>query len=125
MKKIIPMILLLSFSLPALSQTLMLKCNYTDSDGSKGSKAIGFDEAAGTVTEDDRTYPINTKTMAGWRDGSDKNLYWGIFFITQAVFGRRTYANDKEYSVFTISRMDGEYLESSRHGTCVPFKKAF
>lgn len=125
MKKILPMILLLSFSLPALSQTVLLKCNYTDSDGTKGSRAMGFDEVAGTVIEDDITYPINTKTMSGWKQSADKSKYWTIFFISKSAFGYTRYANDEIYTSASISRMDGEYTQSSRHGICVPFKQAF
>ena len=119
MKKILPMILLLSFSLPALAAEVILKCSLADGR----SEIWGFDEANGTVTA------FAKKTSVNEECGKSIS-YCNKYFITPEEFGMRRFLSGVDSgNILKISRMDGEY--SWQHGTeiekgkCAPFKQAF
>jgi hypothetical protein len=118
MKKLFVMILLLAFSMPSFAQEVKLICKLVDSDGTRDTRNISFDEERGTVDG----VNINASCSSGC------NRY----FISDTEFGWTNVRNNGDESFrITVGRSDGEYrfigssgrLVSS--GTCVPFKKAF
>ena len=116
MKKILPMILLLSISLPSLAVEVKLRCEYVEtlSPSHKGetiSIIFKFDEEKGTVND--------SKPSSGGRI-SDTEIREDIYGISGAFLYSKT-----------LDRMTGAYAEKFfdgnvyNRGTCVPFKKAF
>ena len=115
MKKILPMILLLSFSLPSLAVEVKLRCEYVEtlSPSHKGetiSIIFKFDEEKGTVND--------SKPSSGGR-------------ISDTEIREDRYASGVFLYSKTLDRMTGEYAEKFfdgnvyNRGKCVPFKKAF
>jgi hypothetical protein len=113
MKKILPMILLLSFSLPGMAEEITLECQTTSPDGHHYREIMAFDEAAGTV--------FFTSS-----DGVKRKIPTG--YITREEFGSR--AADADGYNTRISRSTGN-IQIDDHGRiigsgqCVLFKQAF
>lgn len=130
MKKILPMILLLSFSLPSMAAEILLKCDVTTENGKTYSRIVGFDEAAGTVTVEQNKYTVNTHHHKGRKILNIEN-YWNAYHINRTGFGGAFYQikegedRAREGDAWEVSRMDGSYSSGGDRGKCVPFKQAF
>jgi len=124
------MILLLSFALPVMAKEVLLKCDVTTENGKTYTHMMGFDEAAGTVTDDQKTYTVNTHHHTG-HDILKIENHWYAYYINRTEFGGGYYSNEdggkieKEVSVAKVNRMDGSYSRGGSRGKCVPFKQAF
>ena len=131
MKKILPMILMLSFALPVLAAEVKLVCSWVDKDGDRISKEIAFNEAAKTVSIDGKAYPVDQKVDGHWKPNAEGN--YDECYISNIAFGcRSTYRNERDYSSdWSVSRMDGAYqgkIKDGKYndrGNCVPLKQAF
>lgn len=130
MKKILPMILLLSFSLPAMAAEVLLKCDATTENGKTYSRIVGFDEAAGTVTVEQNKYTVNTHHHSGHKILNIEN-FWVAYHINRTGFGGAFYQikegedSARVGDAWEVSRMDGSYSSDAGRGKCVPFKQAF
>lgn len=145
MKKILPMIFLLTFSLSSFAALVTLKC---DIDGvtndpeddyahkpKKTEESWSFDQSKGIVMFGNYDYSVNTKCASG-TDCSEA-------FINDRAFGMKMFSKNKteRSSNATISRIDGSYsyqsaytgtyagysLNFNKTGKCAPvqFKQAF
>lgn len=119
MKKILPMILLLSFSLPTLAVEVKLRCEFSNNiNSTKSSEIFMFDEDANTVFNYGGGVCKGT-TGNCYRSSIDDSEIWIERFIEGKFVVRRT-----------LDRMTGDYVRETDTGIrdvgkCVPFKKAF
>jgi hypothetical protein len=122
MKKIIPMILLLSFSMPAMATEVKLRC--TTVDGSNLS--INYDEEAKTVNGwEPKAESVCTSDPGKCRRSN----------IADATIWIETYEGGKVKVHQEVDRMSGAYRHIEWNsdgtqqgvwtGTCVKFKQAF
>ncbi len=136
MKKILPMILLLTFSLPSYAALVTLRC---DTDGFAGGQitspkkyveSYAFDAAKGIVLVENTEYSVNTKCQTEQVSEHDCTEA----YINDRAFGTRWYSKDRTNRAETvISRVYGSFsytddyksLNLNRSGKCVPFKQAF
>lgn len=123
MKKILPMILVLAFSLPVFAKEVKLSCTTHKVGSSETSiMTISFDEAAGTVNGH------KTGKTCGKSDCSE----FVQFIISESDFGHIQLSSDNGVDSTVVSRVDGsieikssKFKNNNQVGTCIPFKQAF
>lgn len=127
MKKLLILILLMTFPMLTSAKEVKLSCNIHNSDeGQQKIEIHSFDESAGTVDG----HKVE-KTCVEKADPT--SIQCRYYMISDSEFGFGEIFGNGDVWGTEISRIDGTFKEFRAHyskyrgfeGTCVPFKQAF